>query len=101
MDDPSDVIFLVNHYELDCNHQISDRHLEDISRSSCQQWRSLSSRLGLPTILVEDIERSVSNEGRRRKGFEATHKRLIEALLGINRREDAKKVCKLLRDSRH
>ncbi len=92
-----------------CNQQISDRHLEDFSRSSCQQWRSLPSRLGLPTILAEDIERSVSNEGERRhiffqewkqrKGFEATYKRLIEALIGINRREDAEKVCQLMKDT--
>ncbi len=110
MDDPSDVIFLVNYYGLaeeDCNQQISDKHLKDISQSCCQQWRSLPSHLGLPDLMVKDIERTVADEEERRhtffqkwkqrKGFDATYMRLIEALLRINCREDAEKVCKLLR----
>ena len=101
----------MEHYGLseeDCNQQISDLSLEDIAHSSCRKWRDLPSRLVLPGILVEDIDRSGTGEGEKRlnffrewkqmRGFDATYKRLIEALLDIHCREDAEVVCRLLRD---
>ena len=101
----------MEHYGLseeDCNKQISDLSLEDIARSSCRKWRDLPSRFVLPSILAEDIDRSGAGEGEKRlnffrdwkhmRGFDATYKRLIGALLDIHCREDAEFVCRLLRD---
>ena len=101
----------MEHYALseeDCNQMISDLSLEDIARSSCRKWRDLPSRLVLPGILVEDIDRSGTGEGEKRlnffrewkqmRGFDATYKRLIGALLDIRCREDAEFVCRLVRD---
>ena len=93
------------------NQQISDLHLEVISRTSSKQWRSLPPYLELPdtNILVGDIERDGQNEGERRhnffftwkdkKGTLATYRMLVHALLKINCRGDAEKVCKLLLES--
>ena len=62
----------MEHYGLseeDCNQKISDLSLEDIARSSCRKWRDLPSRLVLPSILVEDIDRSGTGEGEKRLNF--------------------------------
>lgn len=59
----------MEHYGLaeeDCNQQISDLILEDIASSTCWKWRNLPTRLGLPSILVEDIERSGAGEEEKR-----------------------------------
>ena len=85
------------------NKQVSDAHLEDISRSCCSGWRSLPSRLEMRKIVVEDIDRlqGLSEEEKRlyffkqwksEKGSEATYKKLIDALVKIKCREDAEKV---------
>ena len=58
----SDVSSLMEHYEEDSNQQLSDLILEDIARSNCQKWRNPPLRLGLPNILVKDIERSTAEE---------------------------------------
>ena len=92
----------MEHYGLseeDSNQQISDLSLEDIARSSCRKWRDLPSRLVLPSILAEDIDRSGTGEGEKRlnffrewkqmRGFDPTYKRFIGALLDIRCREDA------------
>ncbi len=112
--DPHDCIIniimeLEEYGEEDCRYLVGERELGYISRSCCPQWRALPSHLGLPSILVEDIERSVADEGvrrhiffqewKQRKGSEAIYEKLIGALLEINCRRDAENVCELLRDS--
>lgn len=94
-----------------CSQQISDSSLEGIGNSRCLKWRDLPSRLGLPSILVEDIDRSGAEEGekqlnffrewRERQGRDATYKKLIRALLDTRCREDAEFVCWLVRDLPH
>lgn len=89
-----------------CNKQVSDGHLEEISRYHCKDWKSLPSHLGLNTIVAEDIDRSKVAEKEKRhtfllgwkkiEGSRATYKRLITALLKIDCREDAEGVCTLL-----
>ena len=103
---------LLRQYELteeDSEQPISDPHLEVISRTSSKEWRSLPPHLELPDTTVGDIERDSQHEGERRnnffftwkhkKGTRATYRNLVHALLKINCRGDAEKVCKLLLES--
>ena len=90
------------------SERVSDAHLEDIARSCCSGWRSLPSRLEMRKIVVEDIDRlQVSEEEKRleffkrwkrEKGSEATYKKLIDALVEINCREDAEEVQHLIQN---
>jgi hypothetical protein len=48
---------------------VSDAHLEEISRSSCEQWKSLPSHLGLETIVASDIDRSQKEREKRHDFF--------------------------------
>ena len=93
------------------NWPISDSHLRIISRSYCKDWRLLSYLLGPEeSITVNDIEKSSRTETEKRidffkhwksiQGSRATYRSLIDALLGINRREDAERVCDLLKSDR-
>ena len=97
----------MEHYGLseeDCNQQISDWSLEDIARSRCMKWRDLPSSLRLP---VEDIDKRGAGEEEKRlnffrewkqmRGFNATYKSLVGALLHIHCKEDAEFVCRLLK----
>ena len=99
---------LLRQFELteeDSERQISDPHLEEISRTSSRKWRSLPSHLELPDNTVDDIERDLQKEEERRnnffftwkhkKGTRATYRKLVHALLKIDCRGDAEKVCKL------
>ena len=110
----SEVSSLLKYYGLSeekCNKVVSDRHLEKISLSHCGRWRALPSYLGLPSLLVEDIDRSplkleegerrqkFFHEWKQRRGFNATYKSLIVALLETNCRGDAESVCQLLKVS--
>lgn len=97
------------------NREVSDVHLEDISRSHCSQQehpiflRLLVSGLGmkpgtLRCILSDTIGMSESRRTlafltawKRQRRSSATYKELIMALLGIDC--DAEAVCKLLRYS--
>ena len=105
----SSVSSLLGYYELEeesLDLQVSDRHLDEISRSSCRQWKSLSTRLGVPRIVVDDIDAcQVSEEDKRSrfffkwkdiKGSRATYRSLIEGLLEISCQEDAESICNLL-----
>lgn len=93
----------------DCSKQVSDSHLEEISRSCCEKWRSLPSYLDLPKLMSADIDREHIGEEERRnsffstwklkKGSDATYRKLIYALVKIECRHDAEKVCKLLKES--
>ena len=100
---------LVDYYELSegsLDLQVSDRHLDEIACTSCRQWKSLATRLGVPSIVVDDIDaRQVSEEEKRRnfffkwksiEGSNATYRRLIEGLVEIRSQEDAESVCKLM-----
>lgn len=90
----------------DCSREISDAHVDEISRHYCEKWRSLYPHLHLNKIIVTDMERGHSTEEARRSGFilkwkamkgsEATYRMLVCALLKIQERQDAEGVCKLL-----
>ena len=103
---------LIKRYELShrsTKKQVSDAHLELISRSYCEEWKSLPPHLKLETIVANDIDRSAKDERQKRhdflfewkdiKGSAANYKQLITALLQIKRRQDAEKVCELLKES--
>ena len=88
--------YLMKHYGLsedDCIKEVSDWHTQQIS---CEHWRKLPSCLGLETTTVSDLERDFKTEEERRigllkkwkkmKGFDATYKVLIKALLDIESR---------------
>ena len=89
--------------------QVSDDYLREIAQSSCKEWKHLPSLLGLDSIVADDIDkRSISEwekrheflkEWKRREGSKATYKQLIRALLKIKSRDDAEKVCTLLKKS--
>ena len=84
---------------------ISDLHLDQIALSRCTYWRFLPTRLGLSNVVAKDIDREFQKEPekrrelfeqwKQRKGFEATYRSLVRALLDIDKRLDAEYVCKL------
>lgn len=92
--------------EEDWSKEVSDSDLKEISHSYCSEWRLLPYHLGMKDIVVKNIERNKDDEEERKhaffrqwkqeKGFDATYKQLISALLKIRHREDAENVCKLL-----
>ena len=96
--------------EDDLDQEISQSHVDTISRRYCACWKLLPSNLQLDSIVVNDIENSTFDETERRhkffrkwkkiKGSDASYKRLIIALLEVDDREDAEKVCKLLQKGR-
>ncbi len=101
---------IMEHYQLqeeDCNKPISDSHLAKISQSICEKWRLLPSHLKMEPIVTKDIDRESKSEEEKRleflkrwkqeRGLDATYKELINALLEIQCRRDAEKVCELLR----
>ena len=85
---------------------VSDLHLEVISRSYCTKWKSLPAHLEMKEVVVNDIDRINGDEQEKRhaflkkwkavKGSEATYKKLINALLAIECREEAEGVRELL-----
>lgn len=92
--------------------QITDSHLDEITRGHCECWRLMPPYLDLPSTIVSNIERSHSDEEGRRteffklwkeaNGAKATYKCLINALLMVQWKcyEDAGSIWKLLlRDS--
>ncbi len=86
---------------------ISDLHLDEITGSHLENWRSLPSRLELDEIAVSDIKRDYRVERERRKGLlmlwkerkgnGATYRILVAALLRIACRQDAEYIVTLLR----
>ena len=95
--------------ERDCNQQISNVHLDEISLNFSQKWRFLPNRLKMKDIIAHDIDRIPGDEEEKRrtfflkwkqvKGSGATYKVLIRALLDIKCRQDAESVCKLLQQA--
>lgn len=104
------------HYELaedDWDKKISDSNLDRISLNCCSNWKLLPSQLELESIIVNDIEKSKTaitetdkrleffRQWKEKKGFGATYKKLVIALLNIDQRQDAECVCKLLKQEFH
>ena len=101
---------LCAHFELadqDLDKEISDLHLDEIARTRDINWKSLPSRLGLQDVVAKDIDKNFTKEFDKRqgffqlwkriKGYEATYRSLVKALLDINQRHEAEYVCELLR----
>ena len=108
----SGVSSLLAHYQLTadvCSKQVSDVHLEEISRSCCKHWKRLPPHLDLETIVVDDIDHKQVGEDEKRRlfffgwkerrGSGASYVCLIRALLKIGSRQDAESVCRLLQPS--
>ena len=102
---------MMEHFKLSeagFNRHISDCHIEEISNSFCEKWRSLPPYLEMETIVAKDIDRdhpgcdecekrcSFLKKWKKMKGLKATYKSLIHALLQAKCREEAEGVCKLL-----
>ena len=103
----------VAHYGLTeeyCKREVSDSDIIKITRSLHGKWKSqLPPLLEMDPIVVTDIVGApgyMSDEDKRlaffkewkqRKGFNATYKALISALLEIECRQDAGSVCKILK----
>ena len=95
--------------ERDFNRIVSDVHVEVLSRTCCEQWKSLPPHLGLDTIVAKNIDtdsrlRSYKSKKmaffrkwKEVKGHNATYKQLITALLRIDCGSDADTVCALLK----
>ena len=103
---------LIVRYQLtleDVDKQITDIHIEAISRTLCGKWRSLPAHLELDSIIIEDIDHLQVEEDQKRnkffttwkakKGLEATYRKLISALQKIEYNDDAQRVCELLSQS--
>ena len=99
---------LVQHCQLMDEHVLDERVTSDrFHEVSCSlsEWRSLAPILGITQQVVEDIERDYREEERKRSVFlkkwtqkfsvRATYRGLIEALLKIERGDDALKICEL------
>ena len=93
----------------DCNREVSEKQLELISHSCCEDWISLPPHLQLDTIVARDIGKSQKGEKEKRlefllkwksiKGFYATYKQLITAELKIECGDEAEKICQILKKS--
>ena len=89
--------------------QVSDCHIEEISDSFCEKWRSLPPYLEMEAIVAKDIDRDHSGcdecekrcsflkKWKKLKGQKATYKCLISALLRMKCRDEAEGVCRLVK----
>ena len=82
--------------------------LEKISRTCITRWRSLPPYLDVSSITIDDIDHDSNKEEEKRNDFSdwklkngsrATYRKLLHGLLEIGCRDDAEKVCRLLRES--
>ena len=112
MESSVEFLELIKNYKLsveDCNKKVSDAHLEAISQSTCEHWKRLPSNLEMDVITVSEINRNQSKEEgkrleffhtwREQKGSKATYKQLVLALLNTKCKDDAEKVCEILKKS--
>lgn len=86
--------------------KISGEHLDRISHSYCSKWRRLLPYFNMEKIVEDDIDQlSVNGEEKRSKFFKkweevkgssATYEKLVSALLKMECRNDAEKVCELI-----
>ena len=78
---------LLEQYQLkeeDVNKQVTDLHINEISRSHCKKWKSLPAYLEMEGIVAGDIDKKPIEEDEKRceffskwkeeKGSEATYK---------------------------
>ena len=115
MSNTEDLGAFKDHYNLsedDLNQEISDSHLDQIALKHCACWKLLSPHLDLGNMTINDITRSLTlatetdkrveffRQWKKVKGFEATYKKLVAALLKIDQKHEAGIVCKLLKQSR-
>ena len=89
-------------------------HLDQIALKHCACWKLLSPHLDLGNMTINDITRSLTlateletdkrveffRQWKKVKGFEATYKKLVAALLKIDQKHEAGIVCKFLKQSR-
>ena len=95
----------------DCKTKISERHLQDIAKSLCEDWRHLPVHLGMNAIVEKDIDRDLQKESEKRrtffyqwekeKGSEASYEKLIFALLLIKNKRDAESICEMVPRADH
>ena len=109
--DVSDTLVeLFHNYQLSAEaleQQITEEVLDKIASTCCEDYRRLPPYLGVECIAIRDIERDGKSEPERRqtflrkwkqvKGSGATYKAIIAALLKIRCREDAEKICVLVK----
>ena len=92
--------------EEDVNREVTNIHIDKISRSHCEKWKSLPAYLEMEGIVASDIEKKPIEEEEKRnnffskwkeeKGSEATYKALIGALLEMKCKKDAESVCEMI-----
>lgn len=111
--DPLTPTSLMEGYQLfddDHNKQVSDSHVEELTRTHCGKWRYLPPHLGLDNTMKDDIDREYGSEREKRynffiewkerKGADATYKSLISGLLKSGCRSDAEYVCQLMKQGK-
>ncbi len=87
---------------------VSESHFEAITLCYSEKWRYLYTDLNMDLISVSNANRRHHHELDKRKAFfsewkkkrgeEASYRKLVSALLNIDRRQDAEGVCRLLQE---
>ena len=90
----------------DCDKQVTDVHLEELTRAHFGKWRFLPPHLGLNNTMKDDIDRKPGDEREKRNNFliewknrmgaKATYRALINGLLKIECKSDAEFVYQLI-----
>ena len=101
-----DLLKEFNLEEKDWNVQVSETHLVEISKLLGSEWREMPPTLGFDLKVVDDIihELPFENERRlrflekwRKKGFEATYKKLIYCLIHLKHKNAIGVICELVK----
>jgi pentatricopeptide repeat protein len=101
---------LLHRFNLDegeCNKVVKKDHVEEFCKANCTKWRLLPPPLDVETVSVEEIERnnvkemdrrcSLLNQWKQMKGYAATYRQLLNALLNMKCTEEAANLCKLMK----
>ena len=88
------------------NESISDDHLHEIA-ILLTSWRTVATHLELSESELDDVEREEKDEQmkklkalqkwKRKIGFKATYRKLVEVLLSLAMADVAEKICLLLK----
>ena len=88
------------------NESISDDHLREIA-ILLTSWRTVATHLELSESELDDVEREEKDEQmkklkalqkwKRKIGFKATYRKLVEVLLSLAMADVAEKICLLLK----
>ena len=88
------------------NESISDDHLREIA-ILLTSWRKVATHLELSESELDDVEREEKDEQmkklkalqkwKRKIGFKATYRKLVEVLLSLAMADVAEKICLLLK----